>query len=151
MLTKEGMRSSFKATLADKNGKKFKIPDAETANKVEIDLKGGSYIVDSVKRGESKTHPGAPFTTSTLQQDGSNRLGISAPEVMKLAQQLYEGVNIEGMGLTALVTYIRTDSVRVSEEAQKEAKDFIIKNYGAEYAPAKFNYYSAKNSANPGV
>ena len=146
MLTKEGKSTTFKATLADKNGKKFKIGDADTANATEAELLKGKYFVDQVKRGESKTHPNAPFTTSTLQQDGTNRLQISAPEVMKLAQQLYEGVNIEGTGLTALVTYIRTDSVRVSIEAQTEAKGFIIKNFGQEYAPEKFNFYTSKNN-----
>ena len=148
MLNKIGRVTAIKATLADFNGKKIKITNAEEAEIVYNRLNSARYVVDNVKRGESKSHPGAPFTTSTLQQDGSNRLQISAPEVMKIAQQLYEGVNIEGMGLTALVTYIRTDSVRVSIEAQTEAKAFIEKNYGKEYAPEKFNFYSAKNSGN---
>ncbi len=146
MLTKLGKTTAFKATLADKNGKKIKIDNGIAAQQTEDELLKGEYTVDSVKRGESRSHPGAPFTTSTLQQDGSNRLGITAPEVMKLAQQLYEGVNVEGSGLTALVTYIRTDSVRVSAEAQKEAKDYIEKNFGKEYAPEKYNYYTTKNA-----
>ena len=146
MLKKSGKETAYKTILSDKNGKKFKIDNGETAQEVEDKLKAARYVVDSVKRGESKSHPGAPFTTSTLQQDGSSRLSISAPEVMKLAQQLYEGINIEGMGLTALVTYIRTDSVRVSVEAQTEAKNYIVENFGAEYAPEKFNYYTMKNS-----
>ena len=146
MLVKQGKTSAFKASLGDRNGKKFKIENAEKAEATEKELLQGVYTVESVKRGESKSHPGAPFTTSTLQQDGSTRLQITAPEVMRLAQQLYEGVNVEGMGLTALVTYIRTDSVRVSAEAQKEAKDFIEKNFGKEYAPEKFNYYTTKSA-----
>lgn len=146
MLTKEGQKSAFKATLADKNGKKFKIGNEEQAKEAESELLQAIYAVENVKRGVSKSRPNAPFTTSTLQQDGSTRLGITAPEVMKLAQQLYEGVNIEGEGLTALVTYIRTDSVRVSIEAQREAKDFIEKNYGKEYAPEHFNVYTSKNN-----
>lgn len=146
MLTKLGKASAFKATLADKNGKKIKIDNGIAAQQTEEELLKGEYTVESVKRGESKSHPGAPFTTSTLQQDGSNRLGITAPEVMKLAQQLYEGVNVEGSGLTALVTYIRTDSVRVSAEAQKEAKEYIEKNFGSEYAPEKYNYYTTKSA-----
>lgn len=147
MLTKLGKATAFKAALNDCNGKKFKINNAESVENVCAQLNTAKYVVDTVKRGESKSHPGAPFTTSTLQQDGSSRLQMSAPEVMKLAQQLYEGINIEGMGLTALVTYIRTDSVRVSIEAQNEAKSYIIKHFGAEYAPEKFNYYAVKNSA----
>lgn len=146
MLTKLGKTTAFKATLADKNGKKIKIDNGIAAQQTEEELLKGEYTVESVKRGESKSHPGAPFTTSTLQQDGSNRLGITAPEVMKLAQQLYEGVNVEGSGLTALVTYIRTDSVRVSAEAQKEAKEYIEKNFGSEYAPEKYNYYTTKSA-----
>lgn len=146
MLTKLGKTTAFKATLADKNGKKIKIDNGIAAQQTEEELLKGEYTVESVKRGESKSHSGAPFTTSTLQQDGSNRLGITAPEVMKLAQQLYEGVNVEGSGLTALVTYIRTDSVRVSAEAQKEAKEYIEKNFGSEYAPEKYNYYTTKSA-----
>ena len=146
MLAKPEKKSTFKATLSDKNGKKYKISNEEQAIKTENELKNSIYTVENVKRGVSKSHPNAPFTTSTLQQDGSTRLGITAPEVMKLAQQLYEGVNIEGEGLTALVTYIRTDSVRVSIEAQREAKDFIEKNYGKEYVPDRFNVYTAKNN-----
>ena len=146
MLTKAGKNTTFKATLADINGKKFKIENADRANEVESDLLKGKYTVESVKRGESRSHPGAPFTTSTLQQDGSTRLQITAPEVMRLAQQLYEGVNVEGMGLTALVTYIRTDSVRISIEAQTEAKAYIEKHFGKEYAPEKFNIYTTKSA-----
>ena len=146
MLSKPEKKSSFKATLADRNGKKYKISDEKQATETENELKTAMYTVENVKRGVSKSRPNAPFTTSTLQQDGSTRLGITAPEVMKLAQQLYEGINIEGEGLTALVTYIRTDSVRVSIEAQKEAKEFIEKNYGKEYAPEKFNVYTTKNN-----
>ena len=146
MLKKPNRETAYKATLADKNGKKFKIDNGETALEIENKLLKAKYLVDSVKRGESKSHPSAPFTTSTLQQDGSSRLQISAPEVMKLAQQLYEGINIGEMGLTALVTYIRTDSVRVSIEAQTEAKQYIIENYGNEYVPEKFNFYTTKNS-----
>ena len=146
MLTKAGKNTTFKAILADINGKKFKIENADRANEVESDLLKGKYTVDSVKRGESRSHPGAPFTTSTLQQDGSTRLQITAPEVMRLAQQLYEGVNVEGMGPTALVTYIRTDSVRISTEAQTEAKAYIEKHFGKEYAPEKFNIYTTKSA-----
>ncbi len=148
MLTKEGKSTVFKTTLVDKNGKKYKVTNTEEAEKVDSELTLAEYSVDTVKRGESKSHPGAPFTTSTLQQDGSNRLSISASEIMRLAQQLYEGVNIEGKGLTPLVTYIRTDSVRVSIEAQTEAKRFITEKFGKEYAPEKFNHYTAKSGGN---
>lgn len=146
LLSKTGKTALMKAALSDLNGKKIKVNNADQANAVIDKLKTASYYVDSVKRGVSKVHPGAPFTTSTLQQDGSSRLGITAPEVMRIAQQLYEGIDIEGEGHTALVTYIRTDSVRVAAEAQAAALDFIKANFGPEYAPAKPNFYSSKGS-----
>lgn len=146
MLQKEGKTSAIKALLSDLNGKKFTVKNKEQATEVIEKLNKSVYSVDNVKRGVSKSHPYPPFTTSTLQQDGSARLQISTPEVMKLAQQLYEGVEIEGEGLTALVTYIRTDSVRVSIEAQKECADYIYSVYGDEYVPARYNVYTAKGS-----
>lgn len=146
MLLKKGKTAALKAALSDRNGKKIKISNGEEAEAVLAKLKEASYIVDSVKRGVSKSRPNAPFTTSTLQQDGSSRLQITAPEVMKIAQQLYEGIDIEGEGHTALVTYIRTDSVRVSPDAQTAAKEFIVNHFGRESAPEKPNIYTAKGS-----
>lgn len=146
MLLKKGKTAALKAALSDRNGKKIKISNGEEAEAVLAKLKEASYVVDSVKRGVSKSRPNAPFTTSTLQQDGSSRLQITAPEVMKIAQQLYEGIDIEGEGHTALVTYIRTDSVRVSPDAQTAAKEFIVNHFGREYAPEKPNIYTAKGS-----
>ena len=146
MLLKKGKTAALKAALSDRNGKKIKISNGEEAEAVLAKLKEASYIVDSVKRGVSKSRPNAPFTTSTLQQDGSSRLQITAPEVMKIAQQLYEGIDIEGEGHTALVTYIRTDSVRVSPDAQVAAKEYIVNHFGSEYAPEKPNIYTAKGS-----
>lgn len=135
----------IKALLSDLNGKKLKVGNAEDANEVIENLKNASqWRVDSVVRGKSKSHPSAPFTTSTLQQDGSTRLQITAPEVMRIAQQLYEGIDLSSEGHTALVTYIRTDSVRVSPDAQKEALAFIAENYGKEYVPDKPNFYASK-------
>ncbi len=145
-LQKLGKVTAMKATLNDYNGKKIKVGNEEQANGIIAALKTASYFVDTVKRGVSRSKPGAPFTTSTLQQDGASRLSITAPEVMKIAQQLYEGIDLEGEGHTALVTYIRTDSVRVSPEAQAAAIDFIKKTYGSEYAPKKPNVYAAKGT-----
>ena len=134
----------FNALFVDKNGKKYKVDNQEKAEGIENAIKDSNFIVDNVKRSVSHSHPNPPFTTSTLQQDGSNRLQLTAPEVMKIAQQLYEGINIEGMGLTALVTYIRTDSVRVSEEAQFAAKNYITNTYGPKFVPSKPNIYTTK-------
>ncbi|MGN1043129.1 MAG: type I DNA topoisomerase, partial [Christensenellales bacterium] len=145
-LLKQGKSTAMKSTLADFNGKKIKITSGEQSGKITEALKRAVYKVDTVKRGVSKSKPGAPFTTSTLQQDGASRLSITAPEVMKIAQQLYEGIELEGEGHTALVTYIRTDSVRVSPEAQDSALEFIKETFGAEYAPKKPNVYTAKGA-----
>lgn len=144
MLLKKGKTSPLKAALNDLNGKKLKVVNAEQANRILSALQTANYFVDSVKRGVSKSRPGAPFTTSTLQQDGSSRLMITAPEVMKIAQQLYEGIDLEGEGHTALVTYIRTDSVRVSPDAQAAAITYIKNNFGDDYAPKKPNFYASK-------
>jgi len=145
-LQKMGKTTAMKSALNDLNGKKIKIANGEEAEKIIDALKRAAYKVDTVKRGVSKSKPNAPFTTSTLQQDGASRLSITAPEVMKIAQQLYEGIDLEGEGHTALVTYIRTDSVRVSPEAQDAAVQFIKENYGTEYAPKKPNVYTTKSA-----
>lgn len=146
MLTKKTKLSLFKATLNDYNGKKIKVTSGDEAKAIETNLMGAFWKVVNVKRGVSKSRPSPPFTTSTLQQDGSHRLGMTAPDVMRAAQQLYEGINIEGEGQTALVTYIRTDSIRVSPDAQKEALEYIKNIYGAEYAPKKPNVYTKKTA-----
>lgn len=145
-LLKKGKTSAFRASLHAFNGKKIKVTSGEEAKAVEAQLRVAEWKVESVKRGVSKSKPQAPFNTSTLQQDGSQRLGLTSPDVMKIAQQLYEGVNIEGEGQTALVTYIRTDSVRVSPDAQETALRFIEKTFGPEYAPKKPNIYKSKAS-----
>lgn len=145
-VTKLGKTTKLKAALNDYNGKKLKVTTAEEANAIETNTKGADWSVGKVKRGKSKSRPSAPFTTSTMQQDGSHRLGMSAPDIMRVAQQLYEGIEIPGEGQTALVTYIRTDSVRVAPDAQQEAADFIKEAYGEEYIPKKVNVYKTKAS-----
>lgn len=137
----------YKAQFNDINGKKHKVGNVDDANKIEQDSKAGNWYVDNVKRAKSLSKPNPPFTTSTLQQDAVNKLNFSAAQVMKIAQQLYEGVNIKGEGQHALVTYIRTDSVRISDDAMQMAKDFINKNFGAEYYPKKANVYTTKSNA----
>lgn len=139
-------KSDFKVLLLEKNGKKYKPACAEEAQKVEEELKRSSFYVKAVKRSLTKTHAPAPFITSTLQQDGSIKLGITAPQVMQIAQRLYEGVETPH-GNVALITYMRTDSVRISAEAQKDALAYIKENYGEKYAPAKPNVYRSKKDA----
>ncbi len=139
-------KSSFKVLLIEKNGKKYKPSNEEEALNVEKTLLTSPFYVASVKKSVVKSHAPAPFITSTLQQDGSIKLGISAPKVMQIAQRLYEGVETPN-GNVALITYMRTDSVRISADAQREALDFIKKNYGEEYAPTKPNVYRSKKDA----
>lgn len=134
----------FKAVYQlKKNGET--IP-AELADEIEKKVRAGRFTVAKVKKGIVKQHAPAPFTTSSLQQDASNKFGMSSPETMLVAQHLYEGMDVGGDHI-ALITYIRTDSVRVSKEAQENALEFIKNTYGAEYAPLKPNYYATKQGA----
>ncbi len=139
--------ASFRALLEKKKGKKFKVTNKAAADEVLAALKSGKYFVSSVKKSITKSHAPAPFTTSTLQQDASNKLGMTAPETMLMAQHLYEGMDLEGEGHVAFVTYIRTDSTRVSADAQAAARDYIKEKYGEEYLPAKPNFYASKKGA----
>ncbi len=139
--------SPFKAVLEKKNGKKLKISNKAQADEALASLKEGAYVVSSVKKTVVRVHAPAPFTTSTLQQEASNKLGLSAPETMLMAQHLYEGMDLEGEGHVAFVTYIRTDSTRISDDAQAEARAFIGKEYGKEYVPEKPNFYASKKGA----
>ena len=139
-------KNSFKALLSEKNGKKYKPSNAEEAEKVENELKNSQFKVKTVKKTVVKSHAPAPFITSTMQQDGSIKLGVTAPQIMAIAQRLYEGVETP-QGNVALITYMRTDSVRISSEAQSAARKFIADNYGKEYLPEKPNFYKTKSDA----
>ena len=134
----------FKATYQlKKNGESI---GKELAEKVEREVRGGTFKVTKVKKGITKQHAPAPFTTSSLQQDASNKFGMTSPEIMLVAQHLYEGMDVGGDHI-ALITYIRTDSVRIAKEAQENALQFIKDEYGAEYVPEKPNYYATKKGA----
>ena len=135
----------FVAELSKISGKKAKVTSAEQTEKIKTELDGGSYIVKSIKEGKRQTKPYAPFTTSSLQQDASIKLGFQTARTMQIAQQLYEGVNLKGIGARGLITYIRTDSVRVSDQARGMAKGFIREKYGEEYTAS--NYYANRNKA----
>ena len=141
-----GKKSNFKVLLTEKNGKKYKPSNEEEATATELELKQSIFKVKSLKKSVIKSHAPAPFITSTLQQDGSIKLNVTAPQIMQIAQRLYEGVETP-RGNVALITYMRTDSVRISQEAQASAREFIRANYGEEYVPAKPNFYKSKNSA----
>lgn len=141
---KENSTEQIKATLSLK--KTEKIKSKEEMDEVLNELKNREYVVTEVKKAESKSHPSAPFTTSSMQQDAQSKLGFTLKQTSSLAQNLYEGVTIPGEGKVALITYIRTDSVRVSEEAQAKAKAFIKENYGENYCPKTPNIYKGKKN-----
>ncbi|MCL2850947.1 MAG: type I DNA topoisomerase [Firmicutes bacterium] len=139
-----GFRASLRTGL---DGKKLQLVNKEDVDVVVKAIDGATYKVIAVKKSVTRSNAPAPYTTSSLQQDALNKAGMSLARTGRAAQQLYEGVNIGEDGKTALVTYIRTDSVRVSPDAQAQAKEWILANFGKEYAPEKFNFYKSKKSA----
>ncbi len=143
-------RRVLTATLySDENGK-VKITNREQADSYLARLDGAEYSVKSVKKGTRKKNPAPPFITSTLQQEASRKLGFPAERTMRAAQELYEGVNVSGMGMIGLITYMRTDSLRISEEARAAATDFIANEFGKEYIPEKPVYYKSRANAQDG-
>ena len=140
-------KNRFEASLVSKNGKKIK-PSSETeASKIKEELKGESFIVEDVKTGEKKKNPSPPFTTSTLQQEASRKLNYTVKKTMVAAQRLYEGVQIAGHGTIGLITYMRTDSLRISADALTDARNLIKTKYGDSLLPEKANVYKTKTSA----
>lgn len=134
----------FSAKLLSKSGKKTEIKNVDEAKAILRDLEGQEYQVVKVLERERKRNPAPPFTTSTLQQEASRKLGFGARKTMQIAQQLYEGLEIGSEGNVGLVTYIRTDSVRVAAEAESLARSFIRDVYGKDYVPEKPRRYKKK-------
>lgn len=144
-------RKTFAAALvSDKDSNKIKIENKEQSDKILADLENAEYVVKSVKKGTRKKNPTPPFITSTLQQEASRRLSFQARRTMKAAQELYEGVDVEGLGTVGLITYMRTDSLRISEEARQAGNDFIRSTYGDKYLPAKPRYFKTRGNAQDG-
>ena len=129
------------------DGERVTLSDAEQANEAKARVEKGGFVIRSVKRGERRKHPAAPFTTSNLQQEASRKLGFTTAKTMQVAQQLYEGVDIEGRGTLGLISYIRTDSVRLSDEAVAAAREMISERYGEQFVPEKPNVYKGRKSA----
>ena len=139
---------AFDARLFRKGDQAPEIPDQAASDALVADLEGAKFVVRSVGTKEKKRNPVAPFITSTLQQDSSRKLRFSVKRTMMLAQQLYEGVELgKDEGAVGLITYMRTDSTRVSDEAVGEVRGFIQSRYGAEYVPASPNVYKSKKEA----
>lgn len=139
--------SQVKTALVTHNGEKIKLANKEQVDEVISALDGAEYTVAGVKRSQTKSHPFAPFITSTMQQDALNKLGMSLKQTSAAAQTLYEGIDLPDEGKTALITYIRTDSTRVSSAAIAAAREYIGEKFGEEYLPEKPNYYASKKSA----
>ena len=140
-------RKPLEARFFGYNGQKTDIKTEEEANRVLKLSEGHPFILNDIKKAEKIRHAPAPFTTSSMLQEASRKLGLTPKMTMSLAQQLYEGVEIGSKGSVALITYIRTDSVRVSAEAQAMALDFIKENYGEKYVPSKPNIYKGRSNA----
>ena len=139
--------ASFTARFYGKGDKKLELRSEAEVNEVIAATEDKPFAVKSVKRGKKHRSPSPPFITSTLQQESSRRLGMTPRRTMSIAQQLYEGVDIEGLGTVGLITYMRTDSLRLSDEALMAAKNYIIEHYGKEYYHGSFRVYKTKSGA----
>ena len=136
---------AFEANFYGKEGKKLELHSKEDVDNIIKQIEKGQYIVTDVKKGEKKRTPAPPFTTSTMQQEASRKLGFTLKRTMSIAQGLYEGVNVGAKGTVGLITYMRTDSTRISEEARAYAKEHIVKTYGENYYENR--YYKTKQNS----
>ncbi|MDL2205531.1 type I DNA topoisomerase [Eubacteriales bacterium OttesenSCG-928-N13] len=137
----------FKARFYGEGGEKLELNSKEQTDRIIDEMKKQTFSITSIKYGERKKNPAAPFTTSNLQQEASRKLGFTTSKTMQVAQQLYEGVDIEGVGTMGLVSYIRTDSTRISDEAIEAVRGFVTSTYGENYLPAEPNTYKSRKSA----
>jgi DNA topoisomerase-1 len=135
----------FRAKLTRIRGEKADLKNEADTQAIVAELKKSTYEVEEVKKGERRRKPAAPFTTSTLQQEASRRLGFGTRKTMSVAQQLYEGIELDGEGTVGLITYMRTDSMSVSKQAQADARAFIAKRYGPENVPPEPPVYKTKS------
>jgi len=142
-----GAPPPFEAKLFRHKGEEIEIPDQATAERILAELEGAAWSVAGVQVKEKRRHPPAPFTTSKLQQEAYNKLRFSAKRTMMLAQRLYEGIDLGEEGSVGLITYMRTDSVHVSNDALAQVRDFIGSTYGPDYLPERPNFYRSKKEA----
>lgn len=145
-LCKEGELQRLNVKLASQNGEKIEISSKEESDNIINSLNANVFTVKKVKKSPKSKNPLAPFITSTLQQDAYRKLNFATKRTMSIAQQLYEGMEIEGHGTVGLITYMRTDSTRISEEAQGNAKDFIVSKYGEQYYPSTPRVFKGKKN-----
>ena len=144
-LEDEKSKKQFEAKFYGKGNKKQEIHNKEEVDEILKNIEKGKYIVKEVKRGEKKRNAAPPFTTSTMQQEASRKLGFTLKKTMSIAQMLYEGIKIEDRGTVGLITYMRTDSTRISEEARKSAKEHIVNTYGENFYENRY-YKTSKDS-----
>lgn len=145
--TAPSSRKVFDAALVSVDGEKLEIPNQAEADGILKRLENAEYTVAAVKKRVTKKQPAPPFITSTLQQEASRKLGFTAKRTMKAAQELYEGVDVEGVGAVGLITYMRTDSLRISDEAKAAAAEYIGTVYGKDYLPPEPRTFKSKNNA----
>lgn len=143
-------KKTFNAAIYSKNGEKIKITSKEECDGILADLDGEKYTVTSVKKGTRKKNPTPPFITSTLQQEASRRLSFQARRTMKAAQELYEGLDVGELGTVGLITYMRTDSLRISDEARAAGNQYILDTYGEKYLPKKPRFFKSKGNVQDG-
>jgi len=146
-LSPDGEEKSFIAKFFSKNGDKISIPDKASADGILKEVNSKDFVVTKIVKKEQRRNPSPPFITSTLQQESYRKLGFSTKKTMVLAQQLYEGIELEKGTATGLITYMRTDSTRVAKEAQDEARALISRDYGPNYVPKEPKVYKAKKEA----
>ena len=144
---KKGTSPQFEAELSQINGKKLEISKGDQARAIQEKMEACKWKVSDIKDRQTSRKAAPPFTTSSLQQDAARKLGFTSKRTMMVAQQLYEGIDLGRKGPVGLITYMRTDSVRISEQAQQEAKEYILENFGEKYYPAKANVYSVGKKA----
>jgi DNA topoisomerase-1 len=137
-------KAAFEAKFHGLIEEKIEVTSKKQADEILANLKDAKYIVSKIKKGEKKKNPAPPFTTSTMQQEASRKLGYTLKRTMSVAQQLYEGIDVKGFGTAGLITYMRTDSTRIANEAQVEARKFIAKRYGDKFVPEQFRIYKSK-------
>ena len=146
-------KKAFEAKYFGEGGKEKKLKTADDAKKITEDVKNSKFAIEDVKKSRTKRNPQPPFTTSTLQQDASRKLNFSAAKTMQIAQNLYEGINLGGkLGTVGLITYMRTDSLRISNEAQNEALAYLKENYAPEYvSPRQFKAKQGSQDAHEAI
>ena len=146
MCIRDSAKKVFAARLASCKGEKVEIASGEQAQQIMQQLQNHDFVINEIKKGVKKKVPAPPFITSTLQQEASRRLGFQAKRTMKAAQELYEGIDLPKLGAVGLITYMRTDSLRISDEAAQGAREYIIGRYGEQYLPEKPRVYKKKTN-----